>query len=290
MKRAALAVVAAALLPLAVQGQVASDPAAETHAPRAKRRVLVTAFEPFDGRPENNSTRIANAMKAHPELFAGVEVVTCILPVVYDEGANAALKCLDAMEPKPDMMVSLGEVGCKMQLETNAFNKDDVPGSPDNAGNIRSDRTIVEGGPDKLGFTFPGQAMYCALSKEDREHVQPSTSMNYVCNNTAYRLGTAMRQAGIPYGFIHVPTAASYCEPDNDPLMNAKLIAKMLGAALAQHGTAAASTYALPHCSNDEHLPTSLVELERAAQSIADAQDAADCEKEYLDKLKELIR
>lgn len=284
MRRAGLAVIAAALLPLAVQGQQPQDSA------RPKRRILVTSFEPFDGRPENNSTRIANAMKEHPELFPGIEVTFCVLPVVYDEGAKTALGCLDAMDPKPDMMLSLGEVGCKIQLETNAINKDDVPGAPDDAGNIRSDRTIVEGGPDKLGFDFPGQAMYCALSPEERAHVEPSTSMNYVCNNTAYRLGTAMRGTGIRYGFVHVPTAGSWCGEAGDPLYNARIIAHMLGGALAQHGTTAAATYALPHCSNDERLPTSLDELRRAAESIGDANDASACEKEYLDKLKELIR
>lgn len=284
MKRAALAIVAAALVPLALPAN------GQQQDPPAKRRILITSFEPFDGRAENNSTRIAAAMKAHPELFEDIEVTLCSLPVVYDEGAATALACLEAMPEKPDAVLSLGEVGCTVQLETNAFNKDDVPGAPDNAGNIRSDRTILEGKPDRIGFDLPMQAMYCALTPEQRKAVEPSTSMNYVCNNTAFLLASKLRGTGIPFGFVHVPTTASYCGEANDPLANARLIAGMLNGAFAHQRTTRATTYALPHCSNEEHLPTSLDELRRAAESIAEAEDAAACEKEYLDKLKELIR
>lgn len=286
MKRAALAVLAAALVPLALP---ARGQPADTQAP-AKRRVLITAFEPFDGREENNSTRIANMMKAHPELFPDMEITVCTLPVVYDEATAVALACMDRMTEKPDMVLSMGEVGCKIQLETSAGNMDDVPGAPDNAGNVRSDRVIVEGGPARLGFSFPAQAMFCALSPEERKLVDVSASMNYVCNNTAFLLGHKLRGSGIPHGFIHVPTAASYCGEANDPLLNARLIAHMIGGAFADRSANRATTYALPHCTNDERLPTSLDELSRAAASIAEAEDIAACEKEFLDTLKGLIR
>lgn len=289
MKRAALAILAAAVVPLALpaRGQPTDPPA--TQAPSGKRRVLITAFEPFDGRPENNSSRIAAAMKAHPELFPDIEVTICTLPVVYDQGAATAQGCLDRMAEKPDIVLSLGESGCKMQLETLAINEDDVPGAPDNAGNVRSHRTIVEGGPRRLGFDFPGQAMFCALSTEERKAVDVSNSMNYVCNNTAYWMATKLRGSGIPYGFVHVPTAASYCEAASDPVANARIIAHMLGGALADRTAHRSATYALPHCTNEERLPTSLEEISRAAASIAEAEDAAACEKEFLDRVKELM-
>lgn len=286
MKRAALAILAAALAPLAIP---ASGQQTTQDAP-AKRRVLITAFEPFDGREENNSTRIANMMKAHPELFPGIEITVCTLPVVYDEATASALACLDRMDEKPDLVLSLGEVGCKVQLETSAGNMDDVAGAPDNAGNVRSDRVIVPGAPARLGFSFPAQAMFCALSAEERKAVDVSNSMNYVCNNTAYLLGHKLRGTGIQHGFVHVPTTASYCGDANDPLANARLIAHMIGGAFADRETNREATYALPHCTNEERLPTSLEELSRAATSIAEAQDAVACEQEFLDRLKELMR
>jgi pyroglutamyl-peptidase len=288
MKRAALAIVAAALVPLAIPAngqQAGQDPPA----PVTKRRVLITAFEPFDGRAENNSTRIAAVMKAHPELFQDIEITVCTLPVVYDEAAAKALACLDAMPEKPDAVISLGETGCKIQLETSAGNLDDTYG-PDNAGNIRSHHTIVEGGPARIGYDLPMQAMYCTLTEEQRKAVEPSTTMNFVCNNTAYLLASKLRGTGIRFGFVHVPTTASYCGNASDPGANAGLIAQMMNGAFAHQRTEHATTYALPHCSNEEALPTSLDELRRVTESIDAAEEAAACEKEYLEKLEELIR
>jgi pyroglutamyl-peptidase len=288
VKRAALAVVVAALVPLAVpaNGQQGGQ---DTPPPVTKRRVLITAFEPFEGREENNSMRIAAVMKAHPELFQDIELTVCTLPVVYDEAAKKALACLDAMPEKPDAVISLGETGCKIQLETSAGNQDNGFG-PDNAGNIRSNHTIIEGGPARIGYDLPMQAMYCTLTAEQRKAVEPSTTMNYVCNNTAYNLASKLRGTGIQFGFVHVPTTASYCGAASDPDSNARLIAQMMNGAFAHQRTERPTTYALPHCSNDEALPTSLDELRRVTESIDEAEEAVACEKEYLEKLKELIR
>lgn len=285
MKRAALAILAAALLPLALPAR--GQPADPSPTP-GKRRVLVTAFEPFEGRAENNSTRIANAMKAHPELFPDMEITFCTLPVVFDEGAATALACIERMAEKPDLVLSLGEVGCRIRIETSAGNEDDAPGSPDNAGNVRVHRTILPGEPTRLGYDFPAQAMFCALSSKERKLVDLSNTMNYVCNNTAFLMSAKLRGTGVQYGFVHVPTTE--CGRVSDPVANARVIAHMLGGAFADRNTHRSETYALPHCTNEERLPTSLVELSRAATSIAEAQDVAACEKEFLDKLKELMQ
>lgn len=282
MKLAALAVLAAAAVPFAIPARGApGDPASQTP---AKRRVLVTAFQPFDGRPENNSTRIAALLENHPALPPDVEVVLCSLPVEYDRGAVTALACLEAMGEKPELVLSLGESGCSMELETAALNEDDVPGFPDNAGVVRSNQPIVAGEPERKGFDLPVQAMYCALSPAQRKTVNISNSMNYVCNNTAYRLASALRGSGMEYGFVHVPTIQ--CGERSEPGQYAGMLAHMIEGALAHQVVRPAATYALPHCTNEAIMPTSLEELARAASSIAEA-DAAACEKEFLERLKE---
>ena len=279
---AATAVLVAGAMPLALPARSLGQQPAQT----SVRRIVVTAFDPFGGREINNSARIAEELRKSQDLPPGVEITVCILPVVYDQGAAAANACIDALPEPPEIVVSLGEAGCSLQLETAAHNQDDTPGFPDNAGNIHEDRTIIEGAPASIGFDLPVQDLYCALSPEERSQVMVSESPGgFVCNNTAFHLANRFRGTSTRFSFVHVP--ASGCpEARVDPAANARTLARMFGNLLERERTERPVTYALPHCTNTERLPVSLEELARAADSIGEAAEQSECEREFLERLK----
>ena len=170
----------------------------ESHA----RRVMLTSFEPFGGRPDNGSHLAAQGLVREE----GVEYIDCLLPVEFDKAAAKAKECYEAMNPKPDMVMSLGEGGCDIRLETRAMNFDDAPGFADNGGTIREGNYINVNSIPFTFLTLPVADMYCST----RTMVGPPsrTSIDagyYVCNNTAFHLSQYFRPLGVPYGFVHVP-------------------------------------------------------------------------------------
>lgn len=251
-------------------------------------RVLVTAFEPFGGRDVNNSARIAEALKNAKAVYGpDVEIELCILPVVYDEGAAKAKACYERMMPKPDAVISLGEAGCDLRLETAAHNDDDTPGFPDNAGNIREGKPILADGPKSIGFDLPVQQMFCALDAGAQDAADVSkTPGGFVCNNTAYHLANFFQGTGVRYGFIHVP-AASCSDEAADPAANGRRLAGMIRG-MAEHDTGDVSTDVVPHCSNDTRLPTDSQAIANILDSMREGA-AKECEKRFLEELKKRL-
>lgn len=175
--------------------------APEVHA----SRILVSAFDPFAGRQENRSRVVLEELARALE-GTTIEVMPCVLPVVYDRAAEALQDCLARSGPV-DFVLGLGEGGCALTLETAAQNLDDTPGMADNAGQIRRDSPILRDAPSALGFYFPVERLYCGLPSEVRDRVELSRSPGaFVCNNTAYRMTHALGE-DLPFAFIHVPPA-----------------------------------------------------------------------------------
>ena len=253
-------------------------------------KVMITGFEPFDGRARNNSWDVAQAVAADThDLGPDVQVTTCRIPVVYDAGAAAAESCFEKMDEKPDVVISMGEAGCQLRMETAAHDKDDTPGFPDNAGNVREGTPIDKDGPASIGFNLPAPDMYCALSGKQRKNTEVSeTPGGFVCNNTAYHLARYFDGKPVQYGFIHVP--ASDCDAAvADPQVTAKQVAKMLkdlGAFDAKPADAVNAS--LPHCSNDARLPTDMDAMTSLMAALKDVSDK-DCRKEFLERLKERL-
>jgi pyroglutamyl-peptidase len=234
--------------------------------------ILLTSFEPFGKRDTNLSHEVAQRIGKR------VKVEICRLPVVYDRAAERAVECYEEMNPKPTLVLSLGEGSCAVRLETAATNWDNAPKMADNAGVLRSGSKIVAAGADRIGFTLPVQEMYCGIPAGERGRVVASISAgNYVCNNTAYRLARYFRDKPVQFGFVHVPH--SDCEPAvRDPAKNAEIIAGLIERVLAYDaGPARDSNF--PHPSNRVALPATAGELEKAPFP------AGVCERDFLKTL-----
>lgn len=264
---------------------------AEGKASFPKPLVLVTGFEPFGGSTLNISYEVAAELAQHPDLISHeVDVRVCRLPVVYDKGAEVALECLKALPRPPALVVSMGEGGCDFRLETAASNLDDAY-SPDNSGVSRKGRGILSEAPARLGFSFPVQALYCALSPAERRQVLPSISPGYyVCNNTAFRLSWALRAQKVPYAFIHVPNSRCGEGVANVP-KSAALIGRLIDRALSFNNVDVSGSYPFPHSSNVLALPSTPEELELLL-SVAGpgSPGSTECERRFLRELKEQYR
>lgn len=177
--------------------------------------ILISYFDPFQGRTNNNSAYFAKLVKANLESNE-IKVSLCELRTVYDKAYDILDDCVRSSSDIPDMVISLGESGCKkITIETRGINLDKSYG-PDNDGIERDNTEIYPGEEKYLGVTLPVDKAYCGLTKKQMRSIQISSSAgSFVCNNTLYH---GLRNFQIPYTFIHVPNAKCSSVSKNNKL------------------------------------------------------------------------
>lgn len=186
--------------------------------------LLLTSFDPFGGSGKNNTQEIiATLAKLAPEIGSNVIIKTCNLPVIYDTAAKSATACIASYHP--DAVISFGEGYCSLQIESAATNWDSAYNYPDNAGQIRNGSRIRNNGPDRSGFLFPVETLFCHFDNSVPFTVSRDPGA-FVCNNTAYHLSLDLKAQQIPYTFIHVPH--SRCAMGGDVKTNVGVLVKML--------------------------------------------------------------
>ena len=172
-------------------------------------KILVTAFEPFNGRDINPSQLILEQLEA-PE---GVTLIKELLPVEFKATTEILKKRLQ--EHRPDVVISLGQAGNRPEIsvERVAVNLDNCRSSngqkiiADNAGDTPVDEPIVADGPQAYFSNLPVWEMVEAIQKAGVDAAVSYTAGTYVCNHVMY---TVLHEVAINYpdmkaGFIHVP-------------------------------------------------------------------------------------
>lgn len=163
--------------------------------------VLVTYFDPFEGRQKNNSEYVAKALlKMFPS--NDIRLHACKLQTVFDKAFLELQDCIAAMKEPPAFVISLGETGCSgVKIETRASNYDRSL-SPDNDGISKNGEEIYPGEIKNLGVRLPMDKAYCKLSDEEQKGVFISNNAgSFVCNNTLYH---SLRNLEVPSAFVHV--------------------------------------------------------------------------------------
>jgi pyrrolidone-carboxylate peptidase len=178
-----------------------------------KRHWLITAFEPFAGRNENNSKAVTDeiARIQFKKLGDSSWPFTFhfgLLPLEYDrcfEVLTSEIQTLSEKGIHLEGILSIGEGGADFKLETQANNLDDVGEMADNRGVIRADQRIFsdlsEHSPIPLRFPF-----------EAFSRIRTSKNPGFfVCNHLCARMGRATSEnSSAPFfGLIHVPKAGS---------------------------------------------------------------------------------
>lgn len=170
-------------------------------------RILISAFEPFDGRAVNASAAALECLVAEPP--SGIEITPVLLPVV---GVVAPRRLVAAIRRhRPDAVVALGEAGgnAAIAIERIAVNLRDYP-IADNAGKQVRDRPVVKDGPLALLATLPVKRMVDAIRAVGVPAQVSLSAGAYLCNEVMYAMLHGLAHGGtgdppIPAGFVHVP-------------------------------------------------------------------------------------
>ena len=172
-------------------------------------KILVTGFEPFNGRDINPAQLILEQLET-PE---GVTLIKELLPVEFKATTKILKNVLK--EHQPDIVISLGQAGNKPEIavERVAVNLDNVRSAngkkelPDNAGDMPVDMPIVNGAPTAYFSTLPVWNLVEAIHNADVEAVVSYTAGTYVCNHVMYTVlhECATNYPKIKAGFVHVP-------------------------------------------------------------------------------------
>lgn len=165
----------------------------------AKKKVLITSFEAFEGREKNNSSLVSEELKrlfkSHPNLANDYSLEILVLPVQGRTAPTKAKAYIQNMKEKPDLVLSLGEssrlASQKKTIEINftAYNKHSSSSSKKN-----SAIKLYPSWDDSESMNFPVAQMYCALNEEDRRWIALEDSIgSYVCNETAFDLSLFLK-------------------------------------------------------------------------------------------------
>lgn len=163
---------------------------------------LVTGFEPFGGARINPSELIVAGLAA--ESAAGV--VAAVLPTSYARSEARLTELLRLHRPSLVLLLGVADSTPELRLEQVALNLDDCP-APDNDGEVRTRRRIVEGAPAAYWNSLPLDSMAQSARAVNENVIFSRDAGGYVCNHaffTATHLG-ATELPGMLCGFVHVP-------------------------------------------------------------------------------------
>lgn len=197
----------------------------------ARPLILVTCFEPFGGSHVNPTMAIVKLLESMP-CARGARSYAA-LPVVGGTGAGSAWSgiapLLDSL--KPDAVVALGESAKAdaITFERVAINLRDSR-IADNAGVLVVDEPVIEGAPDAIFTTLPVRALAQACIDAGVPSTLSLSAGSFLCNEIMYRL-LADARVGCA-GFIHVPQLPEQSYARGGPMMEARIAAAGVHAAL----------------------------------------------------------
>ena len=167
-----------------------------------ERRVLISGFEPFGGSNLNSSQRVVEAISK--ESFTGLELFTVILPVDFGKAADVLLSKVKEIDP--EIIIAFGQAEGRKALtpEKIAINLDSAR-IPDNAGELRVNKVIIEKGADGYFSTLPIEKMVKAVKECGLESEVSLSAGAFLCNHIFYHLQHKLLESGVKSGFVHLP-------------------------------------------------------------------------------------
>ena len=167
-----------------------------------ERRVLISGFEPFGGSNFNSSQLVVEAISK--ESFTGLELFTVILPVDFGKAADVLLSKVKEIDP--EIIIAFGQAEGRKALtpEKIAINLDSAR-IPDNAGELRVNKVIIEKGADGYFSTLPIEKMVKAVKECGLESEVSLSAGAFLCNHIFYHLQHKLLESGVKSGFVHLP-------------------------------------------------------------------------------------
>ena len=166
------------------------------------KKVLISGFEPFGGSDLNSSQLVVEAISK--ESFSGVDLFSVILPVEFDKAAKVLFSKVRELDP--EIVISFGQAEGRKAItpEKIAINLDSAR-IPDNAGELRVNKVIVESGADGYFSTLPIEKMVVAVKECGLDGEISLSAGAFLCNHIFYHLQHQLLERGIKSGFVHLP-------------------------------------------------------------------------------------
>lgn len=166
-------------------------------------KILVTAFEPFDGTKLNSSWEVASLL---PEHIGDCVIVKGLLPVNFMIAGNVLNSLIE--QHSPDVVVSLGQSRkyAGLSIERVALNLMDSV-KADNCGYAPKNETIHADGNTAYMTDFPIRSMVESCNRKGLAAQISNSAGTYVCNRVYYEALYAIAKKNLPLQalFIHLP-------------------------------------------------------------------------------------
>jgi pyroglutamyl-peptidase len=138
------------------------------------------------------------------ESFSGLDLFTVILPVEFGKAADVLLSKVKEIDP--EIIIAFGQAEGRKALtpEKIAINLDSAR-IPDNAGELRVNKVIIEKGADGYFSTLPIEKMVEAVKECGLESEISLSAGAFLCNHIFYHLQHQLLKSGVKSGFVHLP-------------------------------------------------------------------------------------
>lgn len=166
------------------------------------------------------------------------DVTTAILPVEYEVAAQRLIQLIDEVQPKVILSLGQAEGRSKISLERIAINLDDAQ-SPDNGGEIRSEKRIRESGANAYFTALPlGKLLEQLLPHRFPVEISLSAG-SFVCNHIFYEglhyIEQSKRSQEMWMEFIHLPLVEEQSEEfPGKPTMSVELQGQVIVAMIEE--------------------------------------------------------
>lgn len=164
-------------------------------------KVLVTAFEPFDGLKSNSSALTLEKVRNQ---WDNTRCFAAELPVTFEDSWRALKQALVLHHPDRVVLLGQAESRQKISVEKLAINWVDAR-IPDNKGQQILDQAIVPQGPAAYFATLPVKSMVEASQSMGVPTELSLTAGSYVCNFVMYMLLHHLEGSKVQGGFVHLP-------------------------------------------------------------------------------------
>ena len=174
-----------------------------------------------------------------PDEIEGRRIVKFEVPVIFGEGASAAIRKAEKLADEwsaPAAVIGLGQAAGRAAVTPEMVGINlRIARIPDNAGAAPDHEPVVPGGPDALFATaFPEEAAAAIKSAGLPGELSLSAGA-YVCNDLLYSLLYRFKNTPVRAGFIHVPVTPQQAakSPNGSlPSLDSEIAAKAVFEAL----------------------------------------------------------
>ena len=176
-------------------------------------KILLTAFEPFDGLPTNSSLEVFKRINRE-------NIIKKELPVSYERVKILLNKYIE--EYKPDLVISLGQAGGEKKIRVEKVGLNYTRASiKDNDGDFRSKGEVVQNGPKALFSNIDLENIVDNAKNDNVDCYLSLSAGGYICNTTYYYSLFKNNSNAV---FIHYPFYDGQVGSNNNTVNLEKLV------------------------------------------------------------------